>query len=83
VYGSLSRSCFFGANFPQGAHDKVSNEPKRLHGTIVSIQPGRRGKEKTQILTIKLDDLTDEPQELLYANVELVVQRHIALRTKR
>jgi len=74
---------FSGPIFPQGSHDTGCKEPQRLHGTIVSVQPGRRGNEKTRILTITIDGLVPEPQDLLYTSVELFVQRPVELRTKR
>jgi hypothetical protein len=81
--GAYHDPAFSGPIFPHGSRDSAYQAPRRLRGTIVSIQPGRRGKEKTQILTIKLDDLAREPQDLLHTSVELVVQPRPALRSKR
>lgn len=61
-----------GPMFPHGNHDREPLPPSRLKGTIIGVRPGRRAEDAAQILTIKLEDWEQSPNQLLNTDVDLI-----------
>lgn len=68
------RPQFSGPMFPFGSRSQGLNAANRLRGTIVGVRSGRGEEAKTtRIVTIKLTEYHVNPNSLLHADVELIV----------